>query len=287
MRKSSSLAGFAALSLGVLALGVLSLAGTPLAAQVGAPQGTYSPEQELDRWMTEPVGDSCNLSYASADGSFLFAIEVGPNGDYAARVYLFGDYVNQPASDGEIAISAGDDRIWIVAEQAVVLEQVNDRGQHPAESLFALGTANDQLRLESGGFAETMSVNNFAEARAAFESCMAASASDAATGPRGPVLIAFEGLNQLAAEASRQAMLSQVLGFTLTIDAEGKPTQCELDRDFRRRATEIALCRPLLRYHRFEPAIDAQGNPVEGRYRSQIDFRMWMGEDGYLEPESR
>ena len=104
---------------------------------------------------------------------------------------------------------------------------------------------------------------------------------------RGPVFVSFDGLHQLVAEANRQRMLTQELGFTLEIDAEGKPTECELNREFRRRALEIALCRPLLRHMKFEPARDENGEPTTGTYSSVINFQMWMTQEGYLEPSVR
>ncbi|QUL38939.1 hypothetical protein [Erythrobacter sp. JK5] len=104
---------------------------------------------------------------------------------------------------------------------------------------------------------------------------------------RGPVLVSFDGGHQLAREASRQRLLSQILHYALTIDADGKPIGCALSYKFRRKATEIALCRPLLKYMRFEPARDADGNAVPGTFTGAIDFDMWMTQRGYLEPEDR
>ena len=98
--------------------------------------------------------------------------------------------------------------------------------------------------------------------------------------PHGPVLVEFSGINQLAAEASRVDMLSQVLSYTLTVDRAGKPTKCKIDREFRRKYIEIALCRPLLKYHEFQPARDADGNAVAGTFKGTIDFNMFYNQDG-------
>jgi hypothetical protein len=106
-------------------------------------------------------------------------------------------------------------------------------------------------------------------------------------GPRPPVPLVFEGLPQLAATARRERLLSEVIGFTLEVDAKGNPQDCTLDRDFPREAVTIELCRALVDHHRFEPARDAQGNPVSGTYASRIDFRMWMGEDGFVERDGQ
>lgn len=102
-----------------------------------------------------------------------------------------------------------------------------------------------------------------------------------------PVLIAFDGIQQLAREASRQRMLSQVLKFKLEVGPDGKPIKCELARKFRRRYVEVALCRPLLEHHSFHPARNSAGEPVVGTYENTIDFRMWLKPDGNLEREAR
>ncbi len=91
---------------------------------------------------------------------------------------------------------------------------------------------------------------------------------------RAPVLISFDGVDQLAQEALRQRMITRTLGFTLTIDAEGNPAGCELSYRFRLKATRIAMCRPLLNYMRFEPAVDSNGAPTTGTYSSEFDLYM-------------
>jgi hypothetical protein len=67
-------------------------------------------------------------------------------------------------------------------------------------------------------------------------------------------------------------MLSQVLHYTLSVDAEGKPVECSFSRDFRMLVTEREVCRSFLRSVTFEPARDAQGNPVAGRYQGEIEI---------------
>jgi len=67
-------------------------------------------------------------------------------------------------------------------------------------------------------------------------------------------------------------MISQVLGYTLTVDAEGKPVGCSFSREFRMLVTERDVCRSFLRSVTFEPARDAQGNPVAGRYSGEIEI---------------
>jgi len=67
-------------------------------------------------------------------------------------------------------------------------------------------------------------------------------------------------------------LLSQVLGYTLTVSAEGKPVECSFSRDFRMLVTEREVCRSFMRSIAFEPARDAQGNPVVARYQGEIEI---------------
>ncbi len=73
----------------------------------------------------------------------------------------------------------------------------------------------------------------------------------------------------------------------MLVHAQGEATECKLHRKFRRKATEIAICRPLLKHMTFEPARDLDGNAVAASYTSVIDFNMWMTGRGYLAEEVR
>ncbi|MEP3421015.1 MAG: hypothetical protein ABJN35_04715 [Erythrobacter sp.] len=102
------------------------------------------------------------------------------------------------------------------------------------------------------------------------------------TGEAVPELIAFDGINLLARAASRQRILSQELTFIIAVDATGTPTHCETKRKFRRAATQIDLCRPILNYSRFSPATDASGNPTAGQYEMNINYNSMIARRGPL-----
>jgi protein TonB len=67
-------------------------------------------------------------------------------------------------------------------------------------------------------------------------------------------------------------MFSQVLGYTLTVDAEGKVTGCSFSRDFRMVVTERDLCRAFARSFSFAPARDAVGKAVAGQYQGKVEI---------------
>jgi hypothetical protein len=118
-----------------------------------------------------------------------------------------------------------------------------------------------------------------------------ASASEAQSDPmpprQPPRLIAFDGINLLARAASRQRILSQQLTFRIDVGADGIPTQCDTARNFRRKATTIDLCRPILNYSRFEPATDMSGNAIAGRYEMTIDYNSLIARRGAPDPRDR
>ena len=91
-----------------------------------------------------------------------------------------------------------------------------------------------------------------------------------------PQLIAFDGQHELAGTAARLGMLTQVLEFSLVVGADGVPTDCALARKFRSPTVSRQLCDILMRRSRFQPAVDASGNPTSGTYRSRIDFRSFI-----------
>ncbi|WP_299192166.1 hypothetical protein [uncultured Erythrobacter sp.] len=233
-------------------------------------------------WRAVQRSDACALEFANTPRDVAFSLR-----QHIDSYSLHGDLIDAlDLADGddppEIAVRIGEGRVLLVGPP----ESFQRTGYpDPFAAIYELAQGEDVLTLEIASTAHEFSLDGFAEAQQDMIECV--TIRRATNGARGPVFVSFDGMTQLAAEASRQRLLSQELGFTLTIGPDGTPTECELTRDFRRRATEIALCRPLLRYMRFEPAINQDGNPTTGRYSSTINFHMWMKEDGYLQPEYR
>ncbi len=66
-------------------------------------------------------------------------------------------------------------------------------------------------------------------------------------------------------------MVSQVLGYSLRVDADGKATDCSFSRRFARRYTREQLCKAFVTYTELRPARDAAGNAVVGTYEGEIE----------------
>ncbi|WP_086608312.1 hypothetical protein [Erythrobacter donghaensis] len=90
------------------------------------------------------------------------------------------------------------------------------------------------------------------------------------------VSINYERLYRRMVQAG---MVSQVLEYSLSVDAEGKATGCRFGRDFRMLSTEREVCRSFLRSVSFEPARDDAGNPVAGTYRGKVEIASFFQPD--------
>lgn len=103
----------------------------------------------------------------------------------------------------------------------------------------------------------------------------AASANDVAevVAEGTPVkLISFDGEQRLLQSSNRLRIWRSHLSYTLSVDAEGKVTGCELTEPFRRKYISVQLCKLLSASHTFEPARDADNNAVAGSYTNRISY---------------
>lgn len=93
--------------------------------------------------------------------------------------------------------------------------------------------------------------------------------SAAMTGAQPAQLLEIDFI-RVTKRAFNLGLLSQDLGYTLTVAADGTVTDCELSRRFRNPITARELCRSITRAVTLTPARDAAGNPVSGTYQGMI-----------------
>jgi hypothetical protein len=86
-----------------------------------------------------------------------------------------------------------------------------------------------------------------------------------------PELVSID-YKMLYRQLMQLGMVSQVLGYSLNVDADGKATGCSFSRRFSRRYTREQLCKAFMTYTEFRPARDAAGNAVAGTYESEIEI---------------
>ncbi len=67
---------------------------------------------------------------------------------------------------------------------------------------------------------------------------------------------------------------SGVAGFSLSVDARGRVTNCSITQSTGHAALDEATCRLLARRARFEPATDSSGNTVAGTFSSSVNWKI-------------
>lgn len=240
-------------------------------------------EQPIEgTWRGVQDSEACRLEFLSPDQQILISFA------QFADSYSIGGILLAPVDLGqgqapEIAMIVGGKRIIFWGPEELLRKTGQDQ---PIAELRESVEGQNTLVLLADRNRTVLPLTAMEDAKTAMAECVAEPAL-AKAAARDPRLISFEGMQELAQEASRQRMLSQELGYTITVDPSGKPIDCDLSRKFRRKATEIALCRPMLKSMTFEPARDVNGTAIEGTYSSTIYFDMWMTQRGYLESEDR
>lgn len=116
-------------------------------------------------------------------------------------------------------------------------------------------------------FASTPPVTESAAVRAAIGQAQATPASG--SGAQPAELVDFD-YHRFFERAFRLGLPTQRIAYVLTVGADGKPTDCALNRDYRYAATDRQMCRQIMRVARFNPARDAQGNAVASTYSGEV-----------------
>jgi hypothetical protein len=65
-----------------------------------------------------------------------------------------------------------------------------------------------------------------------------------------------------------------VIEFRLSVGADGKPTACHIQSTTRPKEFDDAVCKSVMRRAQFEPALDAEGNPIASYHRNRVLFQI-------------
>ena len=259
-------------------------AGAVVAASATMPAAGQSPAG----WSVSTGNSACAVEYNSPDpeDGLFFSLQMRGDASLAMSGSMFDRYTSTKKSPESMEVTAGDRRLVLLgSDDAMEAYADQRRFSSPVEDFIALAADHDEAILVVDGQSTSIPLAGLDDIKMQYAECrvgmLGASAASA------PILRGFDGINQVGAAAARERLLSEALLFTLNVDEAGQVTGCSLSRKFRRKATELALCRPMMKYTRFDPARDAQGNPVAGDYEMKVDFNMWMTQRGYLEAEDR
>jgi len=88
--------------------------------------------------------------------------------------------------------------------------------------------------------------------------------------PSNPVLASID-YKLLYRRMMQLGLLSQELGYTLTVDTDGKPLDCSFNRQFKSFYVRKKLCDAFIETTSFSPARDAAGNLVAGTYQGNVE----------------
>jgi len=64
------------------------------------------------------------------------------------------------------------------------------------------------------------------------------------------------------------------VGLRVTVTPDGRASSCTVTRSSGSKILDDAACKGMLRYARFEPALDDKGNPTTGTYSTRITYRL-------------
>lgn len=81
-----------------------------------------------------------------------------------------------------------------------------------------------------------------------------------------------EFLKAIRVRAKREGLQGTV-AVSVIIDASGRSNKCEVTHSSGHASLDDAACKNMLRFSRFEPALDPQGNPIAMAYGQQINYQ--------------
>lgn len=65
-----------------------------------------------------------------------------------------------------------------------------------------------------------------------------------------------------------------IVQFRLNVDAAGLPTTCHIQQSTRPKAFDDAVCKAIMRRAKFDPALDAGGNPIASYWMNSVIFQI-------------
>ena len=219
-------------------------------------------------WQASKVEYGCSLAASDRQAANSFVYTKLRDGRFEIRVSGSELRASQQ-SDAQLLFHFGEETVAVGGTVDPIIRE--SAAQDSTREDVRLFDGSDYFEASMGeGPRERFSLSGIGDAQAGFLRCL--TELPASEGP--PRLIEFTGINELSAVANRQRMLGETLRYALQVADDGKATDCELSRKFRRRIVTISFCKVLLEHHRFAPARDAAGTPVPGSYEGSVRLDM-------------
>ncbi len=61
---------------------------------------------------------------------------------------------------------------------------------------------------------------------------------------------------------------------TVSVSADGRPKDCRITKSSGHDLLDTAACAGMMRYARFDPALDADGNPTSADYTAEVTYSL-------------
>lgn len=74
-------------------------------------------------------------------------------------------------------------------------------------------------------------------------------------------------------EAARRGQEGTV-GVTVSVTAYGQPKDCKVTKSSGHELLDTAACAGMLRYARFDPALDADGNTISADFATEVKYTL-------------
>ncbi len=62
------------------------------------------------------------------------------------------------------------------------------------------------------------------------------------------------------------------VGVAVSVSPDGQPSNCRVTRSSGHELLDIAACKGMQRYARFDPALDADGRPITAEFSAEVTF---------------
>lgn len=213
------------------------------------------------------------------------AFRFGPIEEEQELGYFPGDVSGIPA-----LILFGEMRIApLTEEQRVELEALTEENEDHAFEYPQIDSqryqAVEYLSVDASGSGDfQLELESFGDAYDAFDTCMDellthwridVDAHRSLTRPAVPVESPGRWLtpSDYPTDMLRESQQGLV-DFRLDVDAEGNVTDCHIQQSTRPVGFDDAVCNGLKNRARFEPALDADGNPIASYFVSSVRFQM-------------
>jgi len=147
-------------------------------------------------------------------------------------------------------------------------------GRVEADELWRMSEAaqSEKAMSEAGAATQPSATQQPANGAQPAKKAQPSATQQPANGAQPAKKVAFDGGFEFMKMSRRLRIWRPAVEFDMKVDAEGHATDCEVVNAFRKNYINMKLCEVVMDHHTFEPARDAQNQPVPGSYHAKISY---------------